>query len=813
MDELQHTNGNGRELARIPRADFAVPAPIGTDSARGGVKREYAGVLEYWQMVRRHKAAVVAVSILGAVAGLLYTLPQPRIYQAHTTIEVQGLNEDFLGLHNVSPTVSPTSNYYPDFDIQTQVKILQSESLAKSVVADLEKQKPPENLRPPDRLTAWKKVLKIDPPSQNDLWLLALDTAAGTVRVRASGTNRIVEITCDSTSPQVAASFANTLTREFIEQNLEARWKSTEYTGEWLTRQLQDIKIKLEKADEELNNYARSSGLTFTDEKTSVEEDKLRSLQKDLLQAQSDRVSKESKYEMAASSPPEALPDVLDDSALRDDETNLTELRRKLAELRIALTPQNPEVRRVQAQINLMENTVTQERANILTRIKNEYEAAQHREKLMTASYLAEVKLVADQAEKTTHYGILKREVDSQRTLYETMLQRMKEASVASALRASNIRVVDPAEAPSIPYKPNVVRYLVMGLLLGICLGVTLVVLRERADRTLHDPGDIAFYLHLPELGVVPTANVELTSRGFKTSRPQQTKTAVLDLNGQPSLSDEVMDDRVELVTWIRKKSLISESFRTTLTSILFSGHNGERPRVIVLSSASPKEGKTTVVCNLAIALAEINHKVLIVDADLRRPRMHNVFGVKNDGNGLSEILLRQQSLEQAPAEGAVRETYIPNLYVMPAGRSRFNAASLLHSERLPELLRGLRQEFDTILIDTPPMVNIPDARVMARLADGVILVLRSAHTTRDAALLAKQRFLDDGIPVMGTILNNWNPNTPGYGYYRNYYEGYFHYLGDGTGNGHGGSNGHGGGKNGAGRNGKNHVVPVVEAD
>jgi capsular exopolysaccharide synthesis family protein len=805
MEEYQQSsNGAGREIARLaPRPESTLLAPLGLDAARGGVKREYAGVLEYWQMVRRHKATVLIISLLGAVAGFLYTLPQPRVYQAHTTIEVQGLNEDFLGLHNVSPTVSPTSNYYPDFDIQTQVKILQSESLAKSVVADLEKNAPPENMRPPDRLTAWKKALKIDPPSQDELWKLAIATAAGTVRVRASGTNRIVDITCDSTQPQVAAAFANTLTREFIEQNLEARWKSTEFVGNWLTKQLQDIKTKLEKDDDELNSYARSSGLTFTDEKTSVEEDKLRSLQKDLLQAQSDRVAKESKYEMAANSPPEALPDVLDDSALRDDETNLTELSRKYAELRIALTPQNPEVRRVQAQITLMENTIKQERANILTRIKNDYIAAQRREKLMTASYLAEVKLVSDQSEKTTHYGILKREVDTTRSLYETMLQRMKEASVASALRASNIRVVDPAETPDIPYKPNVFRFVTMGLMAGICFGVSLVVLRERADRTLHDPGDIAYYLHLPELGVVPTANVELTSRGFRVARSAQPRpAAVLDLNAPAAAGSSGLDDRVELVTWVRKKSLIAESFRTTLTSILFSGRNGSRPHVIVLSSASPKEGKTTVVCNLSIALAEINHDVLIIDADLRRPRMHNVFGLKNDDNGLSELLLKQQHLDDADLRGAVRATAIPNLYVLPAGRARVNAASLLHSERLPELLSGLRQRYDTILIDTPPMVNIPDARVMARLADGVILILRSAHTTRDAALLAKQRFLDDGIEVMGTVLNNWNPNTPGYGYYQNYYEGYFHYINDGgsNGNGNGSRNGHHGGSSRASR-------------
>jgi polysaccharide biosynthesis transport protein len=724
------------------------------------------------------------------VAGFLYTLPQARIYQARTTIEVQGLNEDFLGLHNVTPTVSPTSAYYPDFDIQTQVKILQSQSLGKRVLEDMRLGPRPQNLRPPDRLSAWKNAVGIAPPTQDDLWKDALAAAAGSIRVRASGTNRIVEISCDSTQPVVAASFANVLTQEFIEQNLEARWKSTEHTGEWLTRQLQDIKIKLEKADEELNFYARVSGLTFADEKTSVDEDKLRDLQKNLLQAQSDRVAKQSKYEMAMKSPAESLPDVLDDSTLRDYDTSLTELRRQYNQLRVTFTPQHAEVRRVQAQISVMEDTLRNERENILRRIRNDFEAAQRRENLTTSSYLEQVKRVADQAVKTSHYNILKREEESTRQLYETMLQRLKEASVASALRASNIRVVDAADPPAISYKPNVYRYTTMGLLCGVCLGVGLVVLRERADRTLHDPGDIAYYLHLPELGVVPTASLELTPRGMKLGSPPRGRVSLPASNGQPEAA--LLDDRVELVTWLHKKSLVSESFRTTLTSILFSSHNGARPRVLVVTSASPKEGKTTVVCNLGIATAEINHRVLIVDADLRRPRIAHVFDIQNDGMGLSELLRHPAPLDNEMVGAAIHHTYIPGLCVMSGGRARWNAASLLHSERLPELVSNLRNRFDTVLIDTPPMVNIPDARVMGRLADGVILVLRSALTTRDAALMAKQRFADDGIPVMGTILNNWNPNTPGYTYYRNYYSGYYHYYDDGDGNCNGNGNGNG---------------------
>jgi capsular exopolysaccharide synthesis family protein len=233
----------------------------------------------------------------------------------------------------------------------------------------------------------------------------------------------------------------------------------------------------------------------------------------------------------------------------------------------------------------------------------------------------------------------------------------------------------------------------------------------------------------------------------------------------------------------------MAESFRTLLTSILFSGENGDRPRHLVLTSASPKEGKTTVVCNLGIAMAEISHTVLLIDSDMRKPRLHRVFGVEN-GLGLSDLLLRKAPLDLTEVEAVVRATAIPGLFVLTSGQSRHMASTLVHSDRLPELMRLVRQKFDTVITDTPPMVNISDARVVSRHADAVILVVRSGVTTRDAALLARGRFADDGIPILGTILNWWNPSTPGYGYYRSYYAGYYHYYGKSNGNGNGNGNG-----------------------
>ena len=220
---------------------------------------------------------------------------QPRIYQARATIEIQGLNEDFLNMKSVNPTVDASSNYSPDYDIQTQVKILQSRSLLKRVRAKLEAQRHVDDLQPPDRIASWRKALKIDPPTQAVLWRQAIATAAGSVKVRTSGTNRIVELSTDSTNAQIAADFVNTLASEFIEQNLESRWQSTEHTGEWLTRQLQDLKIKLEKGEEELQSYARSTGLVFTDEKNNVDDSKLSDLPQ-RSEATADRVAKQSRF-------------------------------------------------------------------------------------------------------------------------------------------------------------------------------------------------------------------------------------------------------------------------------------------------------------------------------------------------------------------------------------------------------------------------------------------------------------------------------------------------------------------------------------
>ena len=449
------------------------------------------GLLEYWRILQRRRNTVILIALAGMIAGFIYTVPQTPIYQARTVIEIQSLNTDFLNMRDVEPNTDE-SDYDPTIEVQTQVHILQSNSLLDRVTQKLDAEA--KNLDPPPtRLQAWRKILHIPGKATPTGAANRSRPGVSNLRVRAEANTRLIEILCDSQDPQVAAKFANTLTSEFIEQSLEARWQTTEHTGEFLGNQMQDIKIKLEQSEDAMQAYARDNNLVITDEKTDAEVLKLSQLQDELSKAQADRIQRQSDYELASRAPVESLGEVIDDASLKDTRGKLMDLRRQYAELSSTLTPANPRALKVQAQIDTLTTSLQQQRGNILARIRNDFDTAKRREDLLAANYSETAKVVADQADKLTHYNTLKREVDTNRQLYDSILQRVKEASVASALRASNIHVVDPATVPGSPYKPSIFNNTVLGLGVGLLLGIAFVVFVERADRTIQEPGDTAF--------------------------------------------------------------------------------------------------------------------------------------------------------------------------------------------------------------------------------------------------------------------------------------------------------------------------------
>src|SRR5260370_15797961 len=353
------------------------------------------------------------------------------------------------------------------------------------------------------------------------------------------------------------------------------------------------------------------------------------------------------------------------------------------------------------------------ERRNVLRRIGNEYESARRREALLSKAHTEQEKVVADQSEKAIHYDTLKRDVDSNRRLYETMLQKVKETSLTSAMRDSNVLVVDRARPPLLSYRPNLPMNTAIGLFSGVLLGFGFVLLQERIDPRISAPGDAQVYLDLPQLGVIPVDELAL---------PRQFAGVLQQARSTPTRSTEPvlkshLSDCPELATWKRKPSFVAECSRTILTSILLPSHNGETPRVIVLTSPCPGDGKTTVACNLTIAVAEIGRRVLLIDGDLRRPRLHKVFGGGNDW-GLSDVLWAGPHLETVAIPDLVRETEVSSLSLLPAG-SRGNTipSNLFYFPRLLRLLTPPRGGFDNIIVAPPPMHPFPACPFISTLS------------------------------------------------------------------------------------------------
>jgi capsular exopolysaccharide synthesis family protein len=768
MEYLNQPNEVPKTTALIRAPETVSAGPYPNAAFERGDESDSV-IMEYLRILRRHQRAVIVFALVGLALGVAVTAVQTPVYRATTSLEVLNLNEDFMNLKQSSP-VSTNDSSYDTSEVQTQVKILQNEELRDRVVMKLNAAGQAEKGTVPAATpTGWRALLKLPGSNKGSPREQMLRSALGSLKIRATPRTRVIEITVDSTNPQLAAEVANALDDEFIEQNLESRWKTTQRMGDWLGRELGDVRSKLAQSEDALQTYARNSGLIFTSEDTNVATEKLQQIQQQLSAATADRIAKQSRYELAQSAPPDALPEVLNDTGYRDTQAKLNDLHRQIADLSAIYNPDYGKLKQAQAQAASLQGAIERNRTDILARIKNEYTDALRREKLLAAAYYSQTREVTGQGEKAIQYNILKREVESSRQLYDVMLQQLKQSSIATAIRASNVRIVDPAKVPSVPASPSLPIDSALGTLLGLFSGIAVVLIRERADRTLQQPGDAQFWTNLPELGVIPSGKFEGTLKGgyARIKMPDESP------NRKVGVTIGRSNGSVELITRERNSSFMAEAFRTVLTSILFIGENGSSPRLLVFTSAAAGDGKTTVVSNLGIALAEIGRKVLIIDADLRRPRQHKIFDVSNDV-GLSTLLKSQES-EPDAWTGFVRDTKIPGLWVLPSGPATQAAANLLYSPRLTELLQRVKREYDMVLIDTPPALQMTDARVLGRMVDAVILVARAEQTTRDALVAASKRFGEDRIRVIGTILNDWNPKRSPNGYY-GYYSGSYYY-------------------------------------
>ncbi len=706
--------------------------------------------LAYLRAAQRSWRLLLLIVFLGpALGGLAYLLQTP-VYQARTSIEIRNLNDAFMATSAVSPVAEGGAAVSPS-DMATQVRLLQSPSLLETVAARLRTR----SHAVPDA-GGTRRALHL--PAADPARDLEPVRAAKKLQVRPSGQTRIVDIQFDSTSPELAADYANTLTAAFIEASLDARLDAAQKTSEWLTQQLDAVRIQLERSDNALQTYARETGLLFTSDTSSVAEDKLRQLQEELSRAQADRLAKQARQEFSTVAAADALPEA-SNSSLRTLREQITELRRNRAELITTYTANHSSVRKLDSQLAPLEAAARAEQETIVGRIRNDYDAAVRREALLAARFAAQSRQVTAEADKAVQYHILQRQVASNQQVYDTMLQRSKEVSMAAALRAAAVRVIDPARVPTAPYLPNLGLNLALGLIpaLGLALAVTSV--RARTDRALHGPGHAAALLNVAELGVIPRATNGDGRRMRAVGVRPRLSSGARALKRGPAAIDLVADRA--------SQETILQSFRGVLTSIM-AGDADERPSALVITSFNPGEGKTTVTGNLAAVLAETGARVLVIDADLHSPRIHDLFDLSN-ATGLTTLLAREQPPDSEQLDACVQATPLPGVFALAAGPRHPLGSGLLYSRGLAPLFDVCRQRFDIVLVDSPPLLQIPDARLLGRVADGVVLVARAERTTTDEVLAVRQRLADDGTPVLGTILNAWHRASGGYYQYGSY--------------------------------------------